>query len=747
MSGVLLRIGRACYARRWLVVGIWLVVLVAAGAGMKIGGGQLDNAFTIPGSASQTALDQVKTDFPAAGGTSAQLVFTARGGTTVNSPANAAVIPRVLSKAATAPQVAAVVPPQKSHLVTKDGKTAIATVQYRVSASGLHSGTLGALSSIGDAAGSKTLSVQAGGQAFSSLSSGSGSSEVTGLLIAFAVLAVALASLVAAGMPLLTALTGVAVSVLTLHGLAAALSVSNTAVTLAVMIGLAVGVDYALFIVSRHRAQLAAGLAPAESAAIAVGTAGTAVVFAGCTVIIALAALSVVGIPFLTVMGLAAAGTVLTAVLIATTLLPAIFGIAGARLIPGPGSRAARLARRTAHADEGPGGPRPTLGARWLAAVARRPAAAVTAAAVLLLVMAVPALGLTLALPDNGSAATGTSQRTAFDTVSHAFGPGYNGPLLVLANLNPALGPAATGQQAGAVAAKLTGFADVAAVTPPKLDHAHTAALIDVVPASTPSAAATATLVSSIRDQAGAISRATGASVAVTGTTAIDVDVSAKLSAALLPFASIVVGLSLLLLMLVFRSLIVPVKAAIGFLLSVGASFGATVAVFQWGWLAGPLGVTAGPVASFLPIVLMAVLFGLAMDYEVFLASRIREDYMRSADPRHAIIAGGGAAARVVVAAALIMTSIFASFLLSGDATIKSLALALAVGVACDALAVRMTIVPAVLALAGKHAWHIPRWLDRVLPDLDIEGTTLPRPTAALTADEKACAEQFTLPG
>jgi RND superfamily putative drug exporter len=517
----------------------------------------------------------------------------------------------------------------------------------------------------------------------------------------------------------------VAVSVLTLHGLAAALSVSNTAVTLAVMIGLAVGVDYALFILSRHRAQLAAGLTPAESAAMAVGTAGTAVVFAGSTVIIALAALSVVGIPFLTVMGLAAAGTVLTAVLIATTLLPAIFGIAGTRLTPKPGSRAARLASRTAQAGV-PGRSRPTHGARWLAAVSRRPAAALAAAVAVLAVLAVPALGLTLALPDNGSAAAGSSQRIAFDTISSAFGPGYNGPLLVLATVTPAADPAAAAQRADAVAAKLKGFPGVAAVTPPQLDQAHTAALIDVVPASAPSAATTA-----IRGQAGAISHATGASLAVTGTTAIDVDVTARLSAALPAFAGIVVGLSLLLLMLVFRSLIIPVKAAIGFLLSVGASLGATVAVFQWGWLAGPLGVTAGPVASYLPIVLIAVLFGLAMDYEVFLVSRIREDYTRSGNPRHAIIAGGAAAARVVAAAALIMTSIFASFLLSGDTTIKSLALALAVGVACDALLVRMTIVPAVLALVGKHAWYIPRWLNQVLPDLDIEGTSLPRQPAA----------------
>jgi putative drug exporter of the RND superfamily len=724
MSGVLYRIGRACYARRWLVVVVWLVVLVAAGAGMRIAGGHLDNTFTIPGSPSQKALDQVHQDFPDSGGTSAQLVFAARGGTTVTSPANAAAIRQALARASRAPQVAAVIPPQQSHLVTSDGTTAIATVQYRVAASGLNSGTLTALSRIGGAADNNTLSVQAGGQAFASLSSGSGSSEVTGLLIAFAVLAVALGSLVAAGMPLLTALAGVGVSVLTLHGLAAALAVSNTAVTLAVMIGLAVGIDYALFIVSRHRAQLAAGLAPAESAAVAVGTAGTAVVFAGTTVIIALAALSVAGIPFLTVMGLSAAGTVLTAVLIATTLLPAIFGVAGSRLAPRPGSRAARLARRTAQAGDPPDRVRPTLGARWLTAVTGRPAACLAAAVVVLAVLAVPAFRLTLALPDNGSAAPGTSQRSVFDTTSRAFGPGYNGPLLVLAHLSPAAGPAAA-HQAAAVTAKLKAFTGVAAVTSPRLDRAHTAALIDVVPATAPSAAATTALVTSIRGEAAAIDRATGSRLAVTGTTAIDSDVSARLSGALLPFAAIVVGLSLLLLMLVFRSLIVPVKASLGFLFSVASSLGVTVAVFQWGWLARPLGSTAGPVASFLPIVLMAVLFGLAMDYEVFLATRIREDYTRTSDPWHAIIAGGGAAARVVVAAAVIMTSIFASFLLSGDATIKSLALALAVGVACDALLVRMTVVPAVLALAGRSAWYIPGWLRRLLPNLDIEGSSL----------------------
>jgi RND superfamily putative drug exporter len=410
-------------------------------------------------------------------------------------------------------------------------------------------------------------------------------------------------------------------------------------------------------------------------------------------VIIALAALAVVGIPFLTVMGLSAAGTVLLAVLIATTLLPALFGVVGARLTPRAGSRAARLAARSAHADDLAPGIRPTLGARWLAGVVRRPALALAAAAVAVLALAVPALKLSLALPDNGYAAQGSSQRVAFDTVSAAFGPGVNGPLLIVADLGHPAGTGTAAARAGAVAAALKRYTGIAAVAAPQLDAAGTTALISVVPASVPSASATANLVTSIRDDAAAIERSTGARIAVTGTTAINIDVSARLSAALVPFGAIVVGLSLLLLMLVFRSLLVPVKAA----------------------------------AGFLPIILMAVLFGLAMDYEVFLASRIREEYVHRGDPRRAIVAGGGASARVVVAAAVIMIAIFASFVLPADPIIKPIAFSLAVGVACDALLVRMTVVPAVLALAGRAAWYLPRWLDRLLPDLDVEGAALER--------------------
>lgn len=774
MSRVLHAIARWCFAHRWLVVALWLLVLVAGAAGAKVSGGTLDNTFTIPGSQSQTALDQVQQDFPAAAGTSAQLVFHATDGTTLASPANAADIERTLAQAAKAPQVAAVISPQASQQVTPDGETGIATVEYRVTSGDLQNSSVTALTNLSSAANSKTLAVSAGGAALSAKAPSTGSSDIIGLIIALVVLTVTLGSLLAAGMPLITAIGGVAVAMLGLSGLAAVTSISSTAETLAVMIGLAVGIDYALFITTRHRAQLAAGLDAAASAAMAVGTAGTAVVFAGCTVIIALAALSVVGIPFLTVMGLAAAGTVLLAVLIAITLVPAIFGLAGSRLRPRAGSRAARLAERTAHAGDavqagGTGhaggrdhggvaghaggaaggrgsGIRPTFGARWLSGVTRHPVVALVGSVLVLLVLAVPALSLSLALPDNGYAAQGTTQRTAFDTISADFGPGFNGPLLVLADLGHPASQAAATRSADAVANELKGFAGVTAVSAPQLDSAgvngaSTAALIQVVPTTAPSASATASLVTDIRDQAGAIEHATGASVAVTGTTATNVDVSTKLSSALVPFAAIVVGLSLLLLMIVFRSFLVPVKAAVGFLLSVAASFGATVAVFQWGWLAGLLGVPAtGPIVSFLPIIVIAVLFGLAMDYEVFLATRIREDYVHGGDPRRAIVTGGGASARVVVAAAIIMTSIFASFVLPDDAIIKPIAFALAIGVACDALLVRMTAVPAVLALAGRKAWYLPRWLDRLLPNLDVEGAALrePHPAAQPPVRERA---------
>jgi RND superfamily putative drug exporter len=374
------------------------------------------------------------------------------------------------------------------------------------------------------------------------------------------------------------------------------------------------------------------------------------------------------------------------------------------------------------------------MGARWTRLVIRRPLLTVLLVVAGLLVMSIPAVQLQLALPDNSTAALDTPQRQAYDLISDNFGPGLNGPLVVLVS---GLDPATAEQAAGTIAATIGGIPtgtpgefegglDDVAYAAPSLLPDGTTALLTVIPGSGPQDEATNALVGDIRELAPRLEQETGTQIAVTGQTAVAIDVSDRLADALLPFAVVVVGLALVLLLLVFRSILVPVKAALGFLLSVGASFGAVVAVFQWGWLGDPLGVpSTGPVISFLPVILMAVLFGLAMDYEVFLVSRMREAYVHGAAPRDAVVTGARHTARVVVAAALIMFSVFASFVAIDDVVVKAIAVGLAVGILVDAFLVRMTLVPAVLALLGRSAWWLPRWLDRILPDLDIEGARL----------------------
>ncbi|WAZ21504.1 MMPL family transporter [Streptomyces cinnabarinus] len=752
MATWLYRLGLGAYRRRRLVLAAWLAVLTGAVCALLVVGGKLDNEFTIPGSESQTAQDTMAKDFPAAAGTSAQIAFTAPEGTTVTDPRAAQGIQRTLAGAQDAPQVAAVIPPDKAGTVTPDGRTALAQVNYDVSRSDLDDGTLDSLEETTKAAEEAGLEVSVGGQAYGNGVLTPSVLELLGVVVALAVLALTFGSLLAAGMPLLTAFVGIGTGLAGLLALSSGVTVSSTALSLALMLGLAVGIDYALFVLSRHRTQLAQGMEPHESAGRAVGTAGSAVVFAGATVVIALVGLVVVRIPFLTVMGLSAAATVLIAVLVAVSLLPALFGLAGTRLAPRPGSRAARRAvgdsgtgddvpaqdaedaKDTEEAAASPATDTsikaPVMGRRWAGLVTRRPLLVVIGAVAALVTLALPAADLRLALPDNGTAAHGTSQRETYDTVEQSFGPGFNGPLLVLAEADT---PGETGQkQAAAVAGRLQKLPGVAKISRPQYAPESGRAVIQVVPEGGPQDESTQDLVDAIRDDAAVIERETGAAVSVTGTTAIGIDVSDRLSASLLPFAAVVVGLCLVLLLLVFRSLIVPVKATVGFLLSVGASFGAVVAVFQWGWLADALDVArTGPVVSFLPIVLMAVLFGLAMDYEVFLVSSMREEWVRTGRARDAVVDGAGHASRVVTAAALIMFFVFASFVTTEDAIVKPIAFALAFGVLVDAFVVRMTLVPAVLAMVGRGAWWLPRGLDRLLPDLDIEGARLHEPARA----------------
>jgi RND superfamily putative drug exporter len=733
MSTLLYRMGRAAYRHRVLFSAAWVVVLAAVIALFVTIGGQFDDEFTIPGSESQAALDQLREASPAAAGAGADLVFVAPDGASVTDPQYTRAIEQVLATVGQVGQVGAVQDPFTAQAISSDGRAALASVQYAVPAEQLGENALGELQAATSAATDAGLRVEVGGGAFNTGAVTVSATEFVGVAVAVLVLVLTFGSLLAAGMNLLIALVGVAIGLTGLLALSGVITLSSTAPTLALMIGLAVGIDYTLFILSRHRSQLATGMAPEESAGRATGTAGSAVVFAGLTVVIALSGLSVVGIPFLTVMGLGAAGTVLVSMLVALTLVPALMGFAGARLTPRSGSRAAR--REEALAEHA-GALARTGGGRWAQLVTRRPALTVVVTLVALLVVSVPALQLRLALPDASTAAADSPERQAYDAVSEFFGPGVNGPLIVFVD---GLDPATAEQTAGAVAAaiggapsgasgEITGGLDDVVYAAPQVLTGGTAAIIEVVPESGPQDEATSTLVGDIRDLAPGLEQRTGAGIAVTGQTAVAIDVSDRLAGALVPFALIVVGLALVLLLLVFRSILVPIKAALGFLLSVGASFGAVVAVFQWGWLMDVFGVPAtGPVISFMPILLMAVLFGLAMDYEVFLVSRMREEFVHGGAPRPSVVAGMRHAARVVVAAALIMFSVFASFVHIDDVTVKAIAFGLAVGVLVDAFVVRMTLVPAVLALLGRSAWWLPRWLDRLLPDLDVEGARLGR--------------------
>jgi RND superfamily putative drug exporter len=731
MATFLSRLGRGAFRRRGRVLAAWIVVLVALVGVLLAFGGKLDNEFSIPGSESQQARDVLGTEFPAASGTNAQIVFTAPAGSKITTPKYQTAITASLAAAAKAPQVAGVIAPAQSGLVSADKRTALAEIEYKVQPAGLASGTLDGLEATVAPAKAAGLTVHVGGPAYDKQGVSVSAKELLGVAFALAVLVVTFGSVLAAGMPLVSALVGVGVGLAGLLALTGVAEISSTAITLGLMIGLAVGIDYALFILSRHRTQLVQGVEPEESAGLANGTAGSAVVFAGLTVIIALAGLSIVGIPFLTVMGLGAAGTVLIAVFVALTLVPALLGFAGARLVPKPGSRAARRSDPAVS----------TGGQRWARFVTRKPALTVLAVVVGLLVVAIPAKDLRLALPDAGSAAQGSPQRVTYDAITGAFGPGFNGPLLLLVDLKNTQDQAAREQAMAYVIQDLSTLDDVAAISTARYSADARYSVIQVIPSSAPDAQKTTDLVDAIRGQAPVLHTKQSIDIQVTGNTAVAIDVSDKLSAALVPFAAIVVGLCLILLLIVFRSLVVPVKATVGFLLSVGASFGATAAVFEWGWLSSLLGVAkTGPVISFLPIILIAVLFGLAMDYEVFMVSSMREEWTKNRQALPSVITGARQASRVVTAAALIMFSVFATFATTDDAIIKPIAFSLAFGVLVDAFLVRMTLVPAVLALVGEGAWSLPSWLDRALPHVDLEGEAL-LPDAAASPEPEAVAE------
>ncbi|MEU8223114.1 MMPL family transporter [Kribbella sp. NPDC048915] len=709
MANLLYRLGRFSYQRRRLVAAVWALLLVLLGVGALTLGGKTANTFSIPGTESQRALDALAQELPAASGASSTVVVKAPDGKTLAEPAVKAAVGAAVEKVTKVPEVIAAIDPFTSKAISPDGTTGLISVQFDKPADELTDEATTAYDELSRIS-SADLQVVPGGQIKAGIPE-IGATEVIGVAVAAVVLVVTFGSLVAAGMTLVTALLGVLAGMAGLFIVTAFTDVSSTAPILALMLGLAVGIDYALFISSRHRSQLAEGMDPEESVARATATAGSAVLFAGATVVIALAGLSVVGVPFLTAMGLAAAATVLTAVLVALTLLPAMLGFVGNRVLP----RKLRKAPAAAPQAEG-------FGFRWGRLVTRLRIPIVAVGIIGLGLLAIPAKDMQLALPDGATAPENSNQRIAYDLTAEAFGPGANGPLVVVVSSND---PATSNTLVQQVLGTTQTLPGVVAAQPAAASQDGTTRLLQVIPQSGPATEQTADLVKNLRTTIQPL--ATGdATISVTGNTAVGIDVSNKLSDALPTYLFVVIGLSFLLLLLAFRSILVPLKATLGFVLTIGATFGITVAVFQQGHLASLVGIDSpGPLVSFLPIIMMGILFGLAMDYEVFIVSRVREEFVHGRHADDATVQGLGHGARVVTAAALIMASVFAGFILVEDPIIKAIGFGLTIGVLIDAFVVRMTLVPAILSLLGDRAWWFPKWLDRLTPRVDIEGESL----------------------
>jgi RND superfamily putative drug exporter len=707
MSTFLYRLGRNAARHPFRVIGLWVLIALLAVFAKGAAGGEASDKFTIPGVESQRAQDLLQDRFASETHAAGDMVLHVESGTLAD-PIYADGIADTLGELATIEHVSDVSDPfdARGPTVSADGRTALVTIGLDVDDVTIE--TVAAYEAAAEHARAAGVTAELTSSLTQGVGQEPGGAEVLGMGVAAIVLLLAFGSVIAMGLPIGTALFGIFVGSSSIGVLMAFTDMPEVASMIAMMVGLGVGIDYALFIVTRHRQHLHAGITVSEAAGRANATAGQAVVFAGSTVVVAILGLQLAGLPAVAAMGMATAVVVLFSVLVAITLLPAFLGLAGTKIdklrVPG-------IRQRDDHHN--------TVSGRWADHVGSHPVRYAIASLLALGLLAVPVLSLRMGFANDSNMSTTTTERRAYDLVADGFGEGFNGPLVIVLDLGDGASTTAVARTEAALAAT-PGIVSV--------DHAiynDTAdvALITATPATSSQDEATGKLVRTLRDELPTTLQDTGATVLVGGETAAMIDMSDRVAERLPLFISVVLVLSFLLLMVMFRSILVPLKAALMNLLSIGAAYGVVVAVFQWGWAKGLVGIeTTMPVNPLVPLIMFAILFGLSMDYEVFLLSRVREEFLKHGDSHRAVVDGLGSTARVITSAALIMISVFGAFILDLDVVAKMFGLGLATAVLIDATLVRMVLVPATMSLLGKANWWLPAWLDRILPDLDLEG-------------------------
>ncbi|QNP74686.1 MMPL family transporter [Streptomyces roseirectus] len=709
-------IARWCFRHRFIVIGGWLLLVAILAGGMRAAGGAaFSEEYTLPGTESTKALELMESQFKRTSGDSGTIVLHATSGK-VTDPAVKADVDRMLAEVAEVPEVGAVTSPfdpQGAAQISRDGETAYASVTFTKQRQNLDTDNIQKVVDLGSELRSDSLRVEFGGSAIGELDKPStSSSELIGLLAAAIVMLFAFGSFVAMAIPLIAAVLALGGAIFSIDLLTHAMSVPSTAPIIAAFIGLGVGIDYALFVVARYRNGIRAGLSPEEATVTAMNTSGRAVIFAGGTVAVAMLGLLMLGFGILSGIGLSAAIMVVFAVAVAVTLLPALFGLFRMRVL----SRR----QRAQLANEGPSEAQISHGwERWAGFVQKRPVSLTVMATVAMLVLVIPFFSMRLGSSDAGNNASDTTTRQAYDLLADGFGPGHNGPLQLVAEV-PSPQAATDFTELGRAIESVPG---VASVRVPPAAPGATVQVMQVIPTTSPQSEQTSKLIDTLRDRVIPEHEEAGLSVHVGGQTAVHKDFAAALSGKMPLFVTIVVLLGCLLLMLAFRSVLIPLTAAVMNLLSAGAGFGIVVAVFQWGWGSSALGAgAAGPVESFLPPMMLAVLFGLSMDYEVFLVSRIHEEWLRTGDNNFAVRRGQAITGQIITAVAIIMICVFTAFVFMGMRIIAEFGLGVAVAILLDALIVRTILVPAAMQLFGKWNWYLPKWLDRILPHVSVEG-------------------------